>query len=353
VRCFRLISVILAALYPLGVSAQQVVPAAGVPVEWSSNLDVQAVAGGGGVAGLDPGQALYVEPADSPGPPNPRNALDFDTNLEAGDEPDSQVDALANGRDAQFDEVVANTAELFLSFRPDPPGPAAPAVFREFPSGGSQAVWAKPHLNNPNQGALAIENVDALELWGPLGTNDAIFYSLNGDVTGTSVFVLVGGVAQPYISQAQINATVTVLFGFPPPGVDVDALMVKDADANNAWNAGDAILFSLRATTGIDGGEIIYWPCCAAPSVFLNHGGHVWNTAFNVSAAFFLPVGTEDVDALEAAPPGQVVAPAVAIPILGVAGAALLGGGLLTVAALRLRARRRSARPLPSRSDPG
>jgi hypothetical protein len=333
--------------------AQQVVPAAGVPLEWSADLDVRAVAGGGGIGGLDPGQVLYVEPADSPGPPNPRDALDFDTNLDAGEEPDSQVDALANGRDAQFDEVVANTAELFLSFRPDPPGPAAPAVFREFPSGGSQAVWSKPHLNNPNQGASAIENVDALELWGPLGTNDAVFYSLNGDVTGTSVFALVGGVAQPYISQAQINATVTVLFGFPPAAVDVDGLMVKDADANNVWNSGDAILFSLRATTGIDGGEIIYWPCCAAPSAFLSHGGHVWNTAFNVSAAFPLPVGTEDVDALEAAPPGHVVAPAVPVPAVGTAGAAIVGLGLLTAAALRLRARRRSARLLPSRSDRG
>jgi hypothetical protein len=308
--------------------AQQAIPASGVPVEFSVDLDRRAIVGGGALSVLDPGQALYVEPADASGPPYPRDAIDYAPALEDGDEPDEQVDALASVYDAQFEQVIANTAELFLSFRPDPPGPSGATVFREFSSGSTQAVWHKPHLQNPNQGASGFENLDALEMWGPIGSDDALFYSLNGDVTGTSVFVRVGGVGQPYLSQAQITAAVTLLFVAAPQNVDVDALMVRDADGNAAWSAGDAVLFSLRASPGVDGGEIVYWEFGAA-ATFLNHGGHLWNTGFNVMQAFGVPAGSEDVDALEAAPPGQVAAPATPIPILGLAGAALLGAGLL------------------------
>jgi hypothetical protein len=323
-----------AAVLALGVEAaqaQQAIPPSGVPVEFSIDLDRRAIAGGGALSVLDPGQALYVEPQDASGPPYPRDAIDYAPALEDGEEPDEQIDALANGYDAQFDQVIANTAELFLSFRPDPPGPAAATVFREFPSGGTQAVWSKPHFQNPNQGASAFENVDALEMWGPIGTDDALFYSLNGDVTGTSVFVRVGGVAQPYLSQAQITTAVTLLFVAAPQNVDVDALMVRDADGNAAWSAGDAVLFSLRASPPtVDGGEIVRWEFGSA-ATFLSHGGHLWNTGFNVMQAFGVPAGSEDVDALEAAPPGQVAAPAAPIPVLGLAGVALLGAGLLAV----------------------
>jgi hypothetical protein len=262
------------------------------------------------------------------------------------------VDALANGRDAQFDEVLANTAELLLSFRPDPAGPNGATVFREFPSGGTQALWYKPHLNAPNLGASFFENLDALELWGPLGADDARFYSLNGDYTGTSVFVQVGGVSQPFLSQGQISLAIAPLFTTPPPAPDVDGLMVKDGDANNVWSPGDAVIFSIRASGSADGGEIIHWVQGSA-ATFLSHGGHLWDNGFNVSATFGLPAGTEDVDALEASPPGQVAAPAVPVPILGIGGAALLAVGLVSVSAYRLRERRRSARPLPSRSDRG
>jgi hypothetical protein len=259
--------------------------------------------------------------------------------LESGDEPDSQVDALANGRDARFDEVVANTAELFVSVRPDPFGPNGYAVFREFPSGTTAPVWLKSHLNNPNAGANFVGEVDALELWGPVGADDANFYSLNGDVTSTSVFAFIGGTPLSYLSQAQIHSEVAGLgFVGTQQQVDVDALMVKDADGNGVWSAGDEVLFSVRAAPGMDGGEIVHWEF-GASATFLVHGGHVWNTAFNVITAFGLGAGQEDIDAHEAAPPGQVVSPAATIRVLGPAAAALLGAALLGVAALALRAR--------------
>jgi hypothetical protein len=323
---------------------QQSVPPAGsaIPLEWSSNLDFRAVAGGGALGGLDPGQTLYVEPPDAPGSPLPRDALDSAPALESGDEPDDQVDALANGADAGFDQVVANAAELFVSFRPDPPGPNNAAVFREFPSGGTQAVWYKPHLHAPNVVGVLLEEVDALELWGPIGVDDALFYSLNGDFTGTSVFVRVGGVSQPYLSQGQIALAVSPLFVTPPPAPDVDGLMVKDADGNSAWSSGDEVIFSLRSTTSVDGGEIVHWRN-GSPATFLSHGGHAWDTAFVVAAAFGLPVGSEDVDALEAAPAGQVAAPATPMPVVGPAGALLLGAGLLAIGWLGLRRRAHAA----------
>ena len=227
-------------------------------------------------------------------------------------------------------------------------------MFREFPSSGTQALWYKPHLNAPNSGALFLDEVDALELWGPIGSRDAVFYSLFQDATTTSVFVDVGGVRQIYLTRAQISAAVTTLFGATPQDVDVDALMVKDADGGATWTSGDAVIFSLRASGSlVDGGEIVYWTCCVAPATFLSHGGHLWDTAFNVSAAFGLGMGNEDVDALEAAPPGHVLAPsAPGVPVMGFVGAALLGSALLVAIWLALRRRagpgtRRSSQNAP------
>jgi hypothetical protein len=95
------------------------------------------------------------------------------------------------------------------------------------------------------------------------------------------------------------------------------------------WDEGDAVLFSIRPFNAWDGGEVVYWEFGAAPE-FLVHGGHRWDTAFDVAGTFGVNVAHENVDALEAIP----------LPEPGLAGL-LCGVGLLrTLGGRRRRARR-------------
>lgn len=258
-------------------------------VEFSNNLDRQAVGGGGSINGLDPLQVLYTEPPDAVGVPRPWDTFDFG---ETG-----EVDALANGGDLYFYEVTGNTASLLVSFQGDP---GLNAVWFETPPGATGIQWTQINLNNPNP-ADELEDLDGLEVHGPLGADDAEFYSLLGDPGGVSVFYWAppAGPSTPYIPQAVIQTAVEDL-GYAGPPVDLDGLMIFEAGGvlgDKEWGAGDRIIFSIRLAGNWDGGEIVVLPFGGA-AAFLNHGGHVWNTAFGVAAAF--GVSTEEVDAVEA-----------------------------------------------------
>lgn len=77
--------------------------------------------------------------------------------------------------------------------------------------------------------------------------------------------------------------------------------MTWDTPPYGEWGPGDSIIFSIRNTkpTGNwDGGEIVVKLFDVAGGSFLNHGGHLWNTAFTVAAKF--GVDTEEIDAIEA-----------------------------------------------------
>jgi hypothetical protein len=128
-------------------------------------------------------------------------------------------------------------------------------------------------------------------------------FSLVGDPGGTSVWSFLGGppLPVPYISKTTIwNAVVALGFTGVEAQVDLDALMVWDELCDGGWGiaGGDTIVFSIAAAANWDGGELVVLDPAGLPS-FLNHGGHLWNTAFPVAATF--GVGTEEVDGIEAA----------------------------------------------------
>jgi len=207
-----------------------------------------------------------------------------------------------------------------------------------------------------------VEDLDALEVWGPeppshspdnptpvkegyLGgfpgpnTADADRFSLDVDAaSGISVWAygITSGSVTPFIPHAEIVAAVEELFLGPGlrfddgtrRQIDVDGTMMHDVGAAvpdtapALWDPGDELLFTidpiidgtvLDAATGaivgaappIDGGEIMHLTKIA-PGIgpgtftiaFLSHGGHLWDTAFDVSGTF--GYFYEDVDALEA-----------------------------------------------------
>jgi hypothetical protein len=83
--------------------------------------------------------------------------------------------------------------------------------------------------------------------------------------------------------------------------MDVDAIMTF----------GPQVTYSIRPVTfpvpgpsgpvlvTFDGGEIWEYNGAGTPTKFLDHGGHLWNTAFDVRGTF--GVLSENVDALEGA----------------------------------------------------
>jgi hypothetical protein len=298
----------LAAALPYSAGAQQAPSPldSPVPVEFSTDFDLRLFAGL--TLDHDPGQVLYSQPR--PVSYLLRNGdFDFAPAWETGTVPNLQVDALANPRDALFDEVVSNTADLVISPGPDPftsdlaDQPSDIAAFRETPGGFGFFVWANADLAEE---PLMLGEVDALELWSSAvgGNDDASYFSYAGDGDGISVF---SNPLTPYLTRAQVHqAAASLGYAGAEGTVDLDALMVQDVDPVGEWSVGDQVLFSLRAAANWDGGEIVWlqFTAAAPAALFLNHGGHLWNTAFPVGERF--QAATEELDAIEAAPIGRL-----------------------------------------------
>ncbi len=231
---------------------------------------------------------------------------------------DGEVDALANVRDALFWELIhpsGRRADLVFSLQGDPrvPQPDQVAAFIEY-------QWTFTHIyqcgclfTHPGLdpwGSILPNNdtreLDALELWGPQHQDDwfdADHYSLVGD-PGTpkvSIFYYDQGTGQstPYVFHSVIQPAVQTL-GYSGPDVDLDAAMVWDNTEDHVWNAGDGIIFSIRAAGNWNGGEIVVLLFGGPPS-FLFHAGHLWDT--NWATTHLQPTyGTTEVDAIEADP---------------------------------------------------
>jgi hypothetical protein len=263
-----------------------------IPVEFSTDTLSCIMFGDVDFMGVpDPQQNLYTEPPDFLGPPHPGNTFDFGTS--------GEVDALANGGDALFHELKHNQATLLVSLQHDPLfGGQRIAVWYELPAGPSKGPkWTHTHLD---ANLITLNNtleLDALEVWGPLDSDDANFYSLIGDPVAVavkrSVFYWNGAVSTPYIDHAVIVTAVQAL-GYigPPDSVDLDALMLfenEGINGNKVWDAGDTIIFSIKDTRPLggnwDGGEIVVLGFGGTP-FFLYHDSHLWDTAFKVAEAF-------------------------------------------------------------------
>jgi len=246
-----------------------------------------------------------------------------------------QVDALANRKDLLFYEVIEDSVPLVFSTGL-PGGPRTAFdnyIFYERPNHKvllpfpykEIGVWATPAQINQ----VEPNNVEGLELWAPvqdetvpledrvndvllqgpeIPVDDANRYSLFGDPLGCSVFKSNGNCL---FLKADIASAITPLF----PGLDITDAKI-DLDGLMTWE--NDILFSLKPIDGnndgiitdndpsqdLDGGEIFVWLSTEPSAKFLIHGGHVWDTAFNVKNTVKhwtgLEPGTENIDALEA-----------------------------------------------------
>ena len=282
------------------------------------------------------------------------DAFDYESALAQHNVDLPQVDALANSNDLLFKQVIRNESTLLFSLTADmgTSGPKA-RVHYEAPVGPAaalgQGIWAEIEMINGGVGAgvnhHTVSDLDALEVWGPEPDShtapipgaafpvvaDADRFSLDGDsVTGTSVWAYdaTTNVVGRWISHAVIVEAVEDLFlgagldfdAETRAQIDVDATMAHDIGDSSPtrpiYGPGDELLFSIdpidqpmmmSATGGsvpagfsIDGGEIMHLIIDdnGAPVLtFLNHGGHLWDTAFDVRGTFGYEF--EDIDALE------------------------------------------------------
>lgn len=223
---------------------------------------------------------------------------------------DQEVDAVAAGGDSLFFDVRDDKAALLFSVETDPTVlferatnfPAAPAGF---------GVWASATDLDAMNAPL---DTDGLEVWGGDLVDDGVRYSIQDDpfvdLGGVSrkvavwAFDRVAGTSAHHTLTTDLAAAIDLQFGGPGVGgafwdhlvelMDVDAIMMSNAQVN----------FSIRPLTvagtpiNFDGGEIFVYDGAGVPTKFLNHGGHVWDTAFDVRGTF--GVNNENIDAIEA-----------------------------------------------------
>lgn len=237
--------------------------------EYSDSLDIDE----NGV--LSPEQTLLWD-----GTGNVKNGFNY-----GGSE---QVNAMANIGDAHFFDVILNKADLLFSTSGDVP---APIMFES--TGGGGGIWATQPQINKN----GVQELDGLEVWGPDEVPDANRYSLVGDkvldATGRRIAVHNDvSLGVPFRDSAFYVDELAAAIGLPQNlwnQFDLDGLMTHEND----------ILFSIAPIDGVfDGGEIWTWKKGDVAANFLNHGGHLWDTAFDVKATF--GTASENVDALEA-----------------------------------------------------
>ena len=224
------------------------------------------------------------------------------------------VDAQSQLVDRLFEGVVNNRNPLIVSAEFDSMLGNDSALVAER-TGGSVETFATRNqvVDHPHAGGL-LRDIDSVDLWGredaDQPTGHAGFFSFGTDPKNTSVYYnFLGGVAvnpQPYLSKNDIANAI----GDPniAPQIDVDGLMVRDIGTginpfDGNFGPGDSIMFTIAPVADAsgavryDGGEIWVWEH-GSPAQFLKHGGHTWDTAFDVAG--LLGVNTENIDALEA-----------------------------------------------------
>jgi hypothetical protein len=255
-----------------------------------------------------------------------------------------QVDTMANVSDVLFEAVRRESTWLLFSVQNDRYGNA---IFAEAPGNGKICLWGingcgpnntpevvgeylagfgalwkdgnpldviDPSPTYPVTADGHLIDVDGLEVWGPepvLGYNpltndpasDANVFSAEGD-PGFSVRCRTAGVCHTY-TQSEIAAAIGR--ADLASSIDVDGLMtnpsaVLDADGLPYLQ----MHFSVRPNVGLDGAEIWTWSGVpgelAAPLI---HGGHAWDTAFNLRQTL-IDQGFGDM-ALSSAAPGEDV----------------------------------------------
>jgi hypothetical protein len=229
-----------------------------------------------------------------------------------------EVDGIAAGGDALFQELRDNQAALVFSVE----GDARVLFERETglpASPPGHGVWATPAqidaMNNP-------VDTDGLELWGGDQNDDSDRYSLAGDPFADFTtshrkvavwsFTPALGPSTPHTFTSDLASSISLQLGYGATGpvfgqlvelLDVDAIMAFGPQLTFSIRP---ISFSVQVGAGpvlitFDGGEIFEYDGPGQATEFLNHGGHLWDTGFNLITAFpDLNLTSENIDALEA-----------------------------------------------------
>jgi hypothetical protein len=275
-----------------------------------------------GTGAADPGQVIVW---DGQKPGGVGDGVDYSGSISALPDNQMQIDGLANSSDVFFYETRADRVHMLFSTDADD------RIFYETPGAAVGGVWAagQPALGPLNTGndidQHGVNDVDALEIWGPDGASDGNRFSLeSGTHTGTSdplgvaVWEDIGftGTATPLWTTGEIALVIMMASGHSVDLVDLDAMMTF----------GNDLTFSVDPIDGaLDGGEIFIarrsggvgtFGALGDMAGFLFHGGHLWDTAFDVMGTY--NTASENINALEAA---NVPEPAtLALTLLGLAG---------------------------------
>jgi hypothetical protein len=225
-----------------------------------------------------------------------------------------EVDGIAAGGDALFHAVRDNQAALLFSVETDPrimfereTGlPASPAGF---------GVWATATDIDAMNPPL---DTDGIEVWGGDQNDDSDRYSLIGDPfvpfpagarkVAVWQFTPAAGPSTPHTFTSDLAASMDMQFGGPGNG-PIFGQLVELMDVDAIMTFGTQVTFSIRPLTiqiggpapiifVFDGGEIFEYDGPGIATRYLNHGGHLWDTAFPVMTTFGLQ--HENVDGLEA-----------------------------------------------------
>lgn len=241
-----------------------------------------------------------------------------------------QVDALANINDALFKELIQNRAALLFSTGQTGIGGGNTLwddhVLVEPISGGVK-IWATPAQIDAN----GVTDVDGLEVWGPEEIPDANVYSLRGDPGGNSVLFYNSGtgISTPLVTTAQILGAVSPLFPsltLSLSDIDVDGLVYQNSINRLVFSLAPTGLALNDPTLNLDGGEIFDWVIGTPSASFLNHGGHLWDTVFDVRGYISANIGgnaneiSENIDALEVVATTPEPASPLAFLTLGILG---------------------------------
>jgi MYXO-CTERM domain-containing protein len=231
-----------------------------------------------------------------------------------------EVDAQGSVFDALYDEVRSNRVPLIVSASGDNMLGATVALAAERAAGPVLPFASSAQVVNHAHAGGQLTDIDSVQLYGIEGQTGTSLFSLKGDTSGTSIFQYNGIGVIPYISRADI----LVATGLPTAlidQIDVDALMGNEGGINpfdGQFGPGDSVMFSLAPISNvIDGGEIWVWDF-GLPAQFLNHGGHLWDTAFAVQGT--LGGVSENVDAIAAASTPEPSALVLALVGLGAIG---------------------------------
>jgi len=253
-----------------------------------------------------------------------RDAFDYSGSRPPNLDFDIETDAIANQNDALFGEVENDLVGLVFSVTGNNNAYVEQAVGAGNPP-MSASVWAAfnefDNMNTPT-------DIDGLELWGSNAHDDADRYSVAGDPffnTGGGGFKVAvwqfmpgpPGTSAPHTFTFDLAMAMDLQFGGNGTGalfgqlvelMDVDALMVN----------GERLIYSIApldlsplGLPNFDGGEIFVYDGPGSTTRFLRHGGHLWNTAFDIVGTYGnIGVNDENINAIEgvAAPEPSTIA---------------------------------------------